>query len=190
VAAGLAGGSTDAAATLAALNKFWGLDLSEEILLDYAKKLGMDVPFCLIGGTALGTHFGEQLKKIKSKLKFFLVIVAPKLFVSTKEAYASLNLLKAGKDIKKTDEVIKALESGDMEKMVENLHNDFERPVFKKHPEVKKIKEHILKAGALGSLMSGSGPSVFGIWQDRNKARKAFSALKNRFEQVFLAESM
>ena len=190
VAAGLAGGSTNAGATLKTLNELWGLELSVDELMSYGEELGMDVPFTIVGGTALGTHFGEKLAALDNKLELNIVIVTSEIAVSTKEAYQNLDLSGVGRDTRKTDKMVTALQVGNLPGVVENLHNDFEKSIIPQHPVISEIKEKMLGLGALSSLMSGSGPSVFGVWEGRVEAARAFKMLKQEYKQVYLVKSI
>ncbi|MFH2104979.1 MAG: 4-(cytidine 5'-diphospho)-2-C-methyl-D-erythritol kinase [Parcubacteria group bacterium] len=190
VAAGLAGGSTDGAATLKALNEMWELRLSDEILREYAAELGMDVPFLVSGGTALGMRRGEKVRSLKNNLSLQIIIVTPEIAISTKEAYGSLDLAQVGQESEKTKRMIATLTDGNLTDVIDNLHNDFEKSIIPKHPVIGEIKEKMLALGALGSLMSGSGPSVFGVWEGQSETEKAFNILKQQYKQVFLVKSI
>ena len=183
VAAGIAGGSTDAGATFKALNEIWELSLSQEDLMKLGTEIGMDVAFTIMGGTALGTHFGEKLEPIKNKLELNIITVTPELAVFTKEAYEGLDLAVINQNSAKTDRAVKAIEAGDLSGLIENLHNDFEQSIILQHPAISEIKEKMIELGALGSLMSGSGPSVFGVWEDEKEAEKAVGILKKKYRQ-------
>lgn len=144
---GLGGVSSDAAAILKGLNKFWGLNLSQKELLGLAEKLGMDVPFFIVGGTALGAHFGEKIKPLKkiTGIKFKINPIASNIQEKTKKSYSSLNLSLCGKEKNKTKCLINAIKKGDKQAIIANIHNDFET-LF----PVKK-----------GEHLAGSGPSTF-----------------------------
>ena len=190
VAAGMAGGSTDAGATFKALSEIWELGLSQDELMKLGAEIGMDVAFTIMGGTALGTNFGEKLALIKSKLELNLVTVTPEIAVSTKEAYEGLDLSVIGQNSIKTDQAVKAIEVGDLSGLVENLHNDFEQSIIPQHPAISEIKEKMIELKALGSLMSGSGPSVFGVWGSEGEAGKAAKVLSEKYKQTYLTKSL
>ena len=190
VAAGLAGGSTDAAATLKALNEIWELKLSDEILREYAAELGMDVSFLINGGTALGVRQGEKVRPINNNLSLNIVIVTPDISVSTKEAYGNLDLSQVGQDSEQTKRVIAALADGDLTEVVDNLHNDFEKSIIPQYLVIGEVKEKMLGLGALGSLMSGSGPSVFGVWESEKEARRASDSLRQEYKQIYLTKTI
>lgn len=183
VAAGLGGGSSDAAATLSALNKIWGTGLSLDELMLLGGGLGSDVPFCLLGGTALARGRGERLEKLPPCPPLGLVLVKPPFGVSTASVYRSY---KAGPTVKKSSQaMVEAIRAKNSQGMVENLTNDLEAVTLVRHPEIAAIKEKLLDAGALAALMSGSGPTVFGLARDLESAR-AVAARYNRSDELVL----
>lgn len=177
IGAGLAGGSTDAAATLAALNLLWEAGCDEETMLRVAARTGSDVPFCLVGGTAAGSGGGEKLLKLPSVGEKWLVIVTPPFSVSTADVYRSLRLPLSHSSEPSTDEnhaaeftatfrrVIDLVRAGNVEDV---LHNVLERVVLKQHPELSELKRTMKRAGCTSTLMSGSGPTVFGLVPSRD----------------------
>ncbi|NQV13765.1 MAG: 4-(cytidine 5'-diphospho)-2-C-methyl-D-erythritol kinase [Parcubacteria group bacterium] len=190
VAAGLAGGSTDGAATLKALNEMWELKLPDEVLREYGTELGMDVPFLISGGTALGMRRGEKVRSLKNNLSLQIIIVTPEIAISTKEAYGSLDLAQVGQESEKTKRMIAALTVSNLTDVIDNLHNDFEKSIITQHSVIGEVKGKMLALGALGSLMSGSGPSVFGVWAGREGAEKAYKALRQEYKQAYLVKSL
>jgi len=175
VAAGLAGGSTDAAATLIGLNRLWNLNLSDEDLMKRAVKIGADVPYCIMGGTVIAEGIGEVLTPISNCPDFTLLIAKPPVSVSTKHVYQSLNLDQViHPDI---DVIIKAIETNNIQLLADNLGNVLESVTIKEVPVIEEIKQMMLDGGAVGSLMSGSGPTVFGIFDDDVKAEKCLDAI-------------
>ena len=187
VAAGMAGGSTDAAATLKAMNLLYDLGLSEEALCGLGVKLGADVPYCIMGGTALSEGSGEVLTKLAPMPECVLLVAKPDINVSTKEVYQVLDSQSVPwhPDV---DGMRKAIEEGRLEGIYSRLGNVLETVTVAKHPIVSEIKQEMLGNGALGSLMSGSGPSVFGIFDDEEKARAAGECIENKglAKQVFV----
>ncbi len=177
VAAGLGGGSADAAATLKGMDKLFNLNLSEDELIKISKDIGVDVAFCLLGGTAYASGFGTDLKKIEKIPKFYVVLAKPKFSISTKHAYETLDYEKTGKQLK-TAEMLNAIREKDINKIAENLHNDFEYSVCKEHPIINEIKQKIIENKALNALMSGSGPTVFGITKEKAVAENIRDSLK------------
>lgn len=177
IAAGMAGGSTDAAATFIGMNELFEIGATEEELRKLGVKVGADVPYCIMGGTALAEGIGEVLRPLPAPQDCFLLIAKPDINVSTKYVYEHLDAegVKKHPDI---DGMIEALKQGSLEGIVERLGNVLENVTVKKYPVIKKIKENMLENGCLGSLMSGSGPTVFGMFDEKETAEKALEALK------------
>ena len=194
VAAGLAGGSSDAAATLRAMNSILG-KFSDTELLSLAASLGSDVPYCLVGGTALCEGRGEIITPISGVKPLYLVIAIGDARVSTPRAYGRLDEIFSDFDGSRPtggdryfDALISAIGSGKIDNLV--LFNVFEEAVIPTAPEISSIKSKLLKYGALGALMSGSGPSVFGIFDTENDAKSACDSLKSSGFSAFYAESV
>ena len=176
VAAGLAGGSSDAAATLTALNELYHTGLSLEELKQLGIRLGGDVPYCLMQGTALSEGIGERLTPLPAPPPAYCLVVKPPVSVSTRYVYEHLNLSDAPHpDI---DALLSALNNKNLALIAANLGNTLESVTIPLHPEIAAIKAELLEAGALGALMSGSGPTVFGLFSDRPKAEHAFYRFK------------
>lgn len=177
VAAGLAGGSTDAAAALRALNRLWELNASEMELFRLGEKIGSDVPFCLMGKTALAGGRGEVLTPLPPLSGFGVVLVKPPFGVSTARVYSLYDHFPAGPR-PDTGAVIRAVECGDFKAVSGFMGNVLERVTLSMHPEILEIKNALVSAGAAGALMSGSGPTVFGLCADPGEARFIASRLK------------
>lgn len=177
VAAGMAGGSSDAAAALVGINRLFKLGLSEKDLMDRAVNIGADVPYCVMRGTALAEGISEKLTRITPVPDCFVLIGKPGINVSTKAAYESLQLDKitTHPDI---DGMIKDIECGNLLAMTEKMGNVFEPGIIGKYPVIGEIKELMEAHGALKAMMSGSGPTVFGIFDDRKKMEAAAAALR------------
>lgn len=189
VAAGMAGGSSNAAAVLVGLNKLWDLGLSENELKDIGLKLGADVPFCITGGSALAEGIGEELTNIKGLPEDLNIVVCkPNIFVSTKEVYQSLNMDKV-KRRPKNKELIDALQKEDVKFISENMVNVLEEVTSLKYSEIGQIEDIMIKNKALGSMMSGSGPTVFGLFDNKDCAIKAKEDLQAKYNQVYLVKS-
>lgn len=170
VGAGLGGGSSDAAATLLALNDIWGLKLSAKELCSLGKKLGADVPLFLMPDAAvLAKGIGDRLRPINVRKKFWIVLINPGIFVSTKDIYEAIpgSLTKTGFDVKL---LIHALQNADLEAMGKTLFNRLETVVFKKHKLLAKVKQKVSALGVRAVLMSGSGSAIFGILSKREEA--------------------
>ena len=166
--AGLGGGSSDAATTLLALNKICALKLKKNELMAIGAKIGADVPFFVFGNTALATGIGDKLKHLRNLPPLNLVLIKPPFDISTKMVYESLNLrLTMGKN---NYSIPRFLKLGDI---VQVLQNDLESVSLKIYPELDEFKKMLLGHGALGALMSGSGPTIFGIFRNGKEAKKA-----------------
>ncbi len=187
VAAGLAGGSADGAAVLKGLDKLYETGLDGARLNGLAGKLGSDVPFCLKGGTALAGGRGEILTRLKDAPDMVVVICKPPFPVSTAKAYSLLDLDNIGRR-PDTDRVIKAIEAGDKDTVCENLINVFEPFISAEHGEICKIKDILLEKGAKGAAMSGSGPSVYGLFDNVDAANAAARALKKIYRDTFVCK--
>ncbi|MGL4362351.1 MAG: 4-(cytidine 5'-diphospho)-2-C-methyl-D-erythritol kinase [Cellulosilyticaceae bacterium] len=178
VAAGLAGGSSDAAAVLIGLNKMFKAHLSRKKLMEMGLHLGADVPFCIMRGTVLAEGIGEKLTPLRQFPYTHILLAKPNISVSTASVYKALNV----NDIKihpKTDEIIAAIQSQRRSFVVENMANVLEEVTIPMHPEIDQIKEDMKKFGAVGSMMSGSGPTVFGVFANKEKAYEAAEYFKN-----------
>jgi len=183
VTAGLAGGSTDAAATMIGMNNLFNLRLSKESLAKISEKIGMDVAFCIIGRTCLVTKRGEELKQIKSPKKLHILIINPGFEISTKEAYQSLDLTRINKN-NRTKHIIEAIEHKNVLKIASNLQNDFEYNALKRYPILQQIKKDLIKNRALNAVMSGSGPTIFGIFPNKVALTTAYLILKYKYKFV------
>ncbi|AEG13797.1 4-diphosphocytidyl-2-C-methyl-D-erythritol kinase [Desulfofundulus kuznetsovii DSM 6115] len=176
VAAGLGGGSADAAATLAALNQLWSLGLSQEELLVLAAKLGADVPFCLVGGTVLARGKGELLTPLKPLPPLGVVLVTPPLAVSTARIYREYDRLLPGVH-PDTPAMVAAIERQDITAVAALLGNILEPVTATLYTQVYVVKEALKAAGASGVVMSGSGPTVLGLCRDEGEARRVAGRL-------------
>lgn len=177
VAAGMAGGSSDAAATLVGINRLFKLGLSERELMDRAVKIGADVPYCIMRGTALAEGIGEKLTGITQVPECFVLIGKPGINVSTRAAYESLNLsgIQNHPDI---DGMIQDIQNGDLQGMTAKMGNVFEPGIIGQYPVIQEIKDLMESHGALKAMMSGSGPTVFGIFDSQEKMNAAAKILR------------
>lgn len=189
ISAGLAGGSTDAAATIKLLDKAWNLKLTKTEILEIAKKLGSDVPFCITGGTALAEGLGEKLTNLKPMPECYILLAKPDMDISTKEVYEGIDMEEISKrpDI---DAMIEAINNQNLSQIGENLWNVLEYVTIKKCPLIKDIKAKLIEYGALGSVMSGSGPTVFGIFQDQSLAYIAYDHIKQMVNEIFVVKPL
>jgi len=188
VAAGLGGGSSNAAQTLLGLNKIWNLGLNTKDLVKFGLKIGMDVAYQLVGGTKLATHLGEKFQNLPSLPKIYFVLSNPGINVSTKWAYENVDYSQIGKE--QLEELILGIKQGDVKKIALNLHNDFEFWVPNFYPAISKIKKKMIQSGALGAIMSGSGPTVFGICENRHSAFKTAEILKREYPQTYVVKNL
>jgi 4-diphosphocytidyl-2-C-methyl-D-erythritol kinase len=188
LAAGLGGGSSDAATTLMALNEMCGLRLKKAQLMKLGATLGADVPFFVFGNSAFATGTGNKLSLWKNPPKLNIVLINPCFPLSTKMVYEKLNLRLTKERINYSIPRFFAL--GDI---IRHLHNDLEIVSLKMHPELDDIKNTLVRHGALGAMMSGSGPTVFGIFADEIAAKKAAEAIDKEVSRqylVFFAQSL
>ena len=189
IAAGMAGGSTDAAATFWGLNDLFDLGYSMEQLKELGVRIGADVPYCIQGGTALAEGIGEVLSELPAPPRCHLVIAKPDINVSTKFVYENLkvNELKEHPDI---DGMIEAIRSSSLKGITDRLANVLETVTIPAYPIIQDIKNQMLACGAENALMSGSGPTVFGIFTDLDKALAAADMIKNRelAREIFVTE--
>ena len=194
ISAGLAGGSTDAAAVLRAMNKLFSRPMSEKMLLSLAAQVGSDVPYCLRGGTALCEGRGERITRLPEAIRLYAVIAVANERVSTPMAYTALDELYNGFDGSVPscaptvcEQIVKSATTGILP---EQLYNIFESAILPRCPGATGLKEKLSSLGATHTLMSGSGPSVFGIFSTENKAREAQKALTEQGITAFFAESV
>ena len=189
VAAGMAGGSADAAAALIGMNKIFDLQIPKHKLMEYGVKLGADVPYCIMKGTALSEGIGEKLTALAPMPDCYILLAKPPIAVSTKMVYENLhaNELKEHPDI---DGMVIALEEHSLQGITERMENVLETVTQVRYPVIAEIKACMKECGAMNSLMSGSGPTVFGIFTEKEKAEKAADAIRSRklAKQVFVTQ--
>lgn len=183
VAAGLAGGSSDAAATLRGLNKLWQLGLSIDELATLGSEIGSDVSFCVYGGTALATGRGEIIQQLPAPPTCWVVLAKPFIGVSTAEIYRRLQI--EGINHPNTNEMIRAIEERDFRKVCDHVGNVLEEVTLDLHPEVALIKDQMKRFGADAVLMSGSGPTVFSLVEHDSRMHRIYNGLRGFCDQVF-----
>ncbi|HIT06014.1 MAG TPA: 4-(cytidine 5'-diphospho)-2-C-methyl-D-erythritol kinase [Candidatus Scybalocola faecipullorum] len=187
VAAGMAGGSSDGAAVLFGMNRLFNLRLNKRELMARGVRLGADVPYCLLRTTALSEGIGEILTTLKPMPDCTIVVAKPAVSVSTKTVFGKLKLdeIRQHPDI---DAIVRAINDGDLGAIADHMGNVLETVTIRDYPVIGEIKELMKTMGARGALMSGSGPTVFGIFDDEAAAKNVWSALKNGSlaRQVFL----
>ncbi|HZK00644.1 MAG TPA: 4-(cytidine 5'-diphospho)-2-C-methyl-D-erythritol kinase [Tissierellaceae bacterium] len=187
VAAGLAGGSTNGATTLLALNELWDLKLSEDELMKIGRSLGADVPFCIMGATALAEGIGEKLTKLKPFSGKHILLCNPGIVISTEHAYSQVEFSDKRIDI---EAMIKAIDADDLKTLAENMGNTMEGPMIEEYPIIGEIKKLMLGNGALGALMSGSGSTVFGLYDDEEKMKFTEKKLLDIGDKVYLCKTL
>ena len=187
IAAGMAGGSTDAAATFLGMNELFDCGANEKALRELGVKVGADVPYCIMGGTALAEGIGEKLTRLPSPPQCFLLVAKPDINVSTKYVYEHLDAegVEHHPDI---DGMIQAIADQNLQGIVDRLENVLENVTVKKYTIIQEIKDTMMQMGAEGSLMSGSGPTVFGIFTKEENAEAAYKELEVRglAKQLFI----
>lgn len=185
VAAGLAGGSGNAAAVLCALDKLYNTNLSLDELKEIGVKLGADVPYCITGGTALATGIGEIIAPLPSLPKCCILMVKPPISVSTASIYNQIDSAEIP-NRPDTNAMIEAIADGNINDVAKNLSNVMGTVTENMHPIIRGIKNKMIKNGALGAVMSGSGPTVFGIFPDYETAKKSHDSFYYQFREVYL----
>ena len=189
IAGGMAGGSSDCATTLIGINKMFNLGLSKQQLMERGVKLGADVPYCVLGGTAIARGIGEVLTPLPTPPQCHVIIAKPPISVSTAYVYGHIRPDEITKrpDI---EQMTLAIKEQDLNKLSDLLYNVMEEVTVSEYPDIEKLKSIMLENGALNSIMSGSGPTVFGLFDDREKAQAAMKALdsKELTEQLYLTK--
>lgn len=188
VAAGLAGGSSDAAATLKGLNVLWGLNLTLDELAQIGTKIGSDVAFCVYGGTALATGRGEKIQELPAPANCWVILAKPTLGVSTADIYGNLKIDQIVHP--KTTTMVKAIKDKDYDLMCNSLGNVLEDVTLKLYPEVANLKEQMQRFGADAVLMSGSGPTVFGLVNQESRVQRIYNGLRGFCDEVYAVRLM
>lgn len=184
VAAGLAGGSSDAAATLRGLNRLWKLNIPIEDMQKLGAELGSDVPFCVSGGTAIARGRGEKLEHLGSPPQCWVILAKPPINVSTSDIYGRLK----ASEIKKhpsTDQILTAIQTKNFDQLCKGLGNVLEEVTLELYPEVRHLKECMQRLGADGVLMSGSGPTVFGLVSKEARVPRIYNGLRGFCKDVY-----
>lgn len=188
LAAGLAGGSADAAAVMTGMNELFDLKKTAEELMMLGKTIGADIPFCIHGGTAVARGIGEKLTPLKPVTKVGLLLVKPPGGVSTKQVYSRLDV-KNIKTRPDTPAMIRNIIKKDVETMAKGLCNVLEEVTFELYPKLPLIKDELKRNGAMGSLMSGSGPTVYGIFETREDAKRAAEKMLKGDRTIIVTET-
>lgn len=180
VGGGLGGGSADAAATLVGLNKLFGLGYSREKLMELSGELGSDVPFLVMGGTALATGTGTTLRPLSPLTRGHLLLVSPDIFLSTEKVYSKFDQMRlAPESHPDTPLLLEALQNNDVYTFAPNMKNVLEHPAFELEPQIMAVKKRLATTGPLGVLMSGSGSTLFAIYETREDSHRAFKYFRN-----------
>ncbi len=187
IAAGLGGGSSDAAAVLRGLIRLWQIPLEPHILYSFAEKIGSDVPFCLEGGTALGSSRGEKVEALSPCPHFYVVLANPGLAVSTAEVYRKLTLGEI-RESPDTEAMCSAINSGDRAGVEANLGNVLETATFQLYPQVADLKKRMSLAGS--ALMCGSGPTVFSLHNSHENAVKLCVSLQKEGYNAWVTQTV
>ncbi|WP_409296408.1 4-(cytidine 5'-diphospho)-2-C-methyl-D-erythritol kinase [Peribacillus sp. SCS-26] len=183
VAAGLAGGSSDAAAALRGLNRLWQLGLNLDELAGIGAEIGSDVPFCVYGGTALASGRGEEIKHLPAPPKCWVILAKPTIGVSTADVYRRLDVSKA--EHPNVKEMVAALHDSSFSGVCQNVGNVLEQVTLQVNPEVAHIKDQMRRFGADAVLMSGSGPTVFGLVEHESRLQRIYNGLRGFCDQVY-----
>ncbi|MCG1030322.1 4-(cytidine 5'-diphospho)-2-C-methyl-D-erythritol kinase [Virgibacillus halodenitrificans] len=184
VSAGLGGGSTDAAAVLRGLNRLWSLNIPTEKLQEMGDMIGTDVPFCVQGKTAIATGRGEKIERLPSPPPGWVVLAKPDIGVSSRTIFQRIDMKEISHP--NTSQILRALNSGDFQLMCDYIGNSLEAITMNLHPEVLRIKKAMVQAGASGVLMSGSGPTVYGLVEHHSKARRIYNSMCGFCDEVYL----
>ncbi|CAM3672332.1 4-(cytidine 5'-diphospho)-2-C-methyl-D-erythritol kinase [Marinicrinis lubricantis] len=189
VAAGLAGGSSDAAAALRGLNRLWKLHIPIEELKKLGEELGSDVPFCVTGGTALAKGRGEVLEPLPAPPQCWVVLAKPPINVSTAEIYGQLKAdsIRSHPD---TGKVLEAIRNKDFHMLCDHMGNVLEEVTLDRYPQVQQLKQAMIRMGADGVLMSGSGPTVFGLVSRESKVARIYNGLRGFCKQVYVVRML
>lgn len=179
--AGLGGGSTDCGAFLECMNELFNLNLSKNQMIDIGKELGADVPASLYNRPIIAKGIGEEIEEINVNFKYYILIVKPKFALSTKEMYKKLDSKEEIIQKYNTQKIRNTLENKDIEGISKNLYNVFENAV----DDIEEIKKELINVGAIGSLMSGAGSCIFGIFENKTKAKLGYQVLKNKYETYY-----
>jgi len=189
VAAGLAGGSADAAAVLKGMRDLFKPEIRDTELMELGVQVGADVPFCILGGTALCEGIGEKVTRLAPFRDKILILVKPPFSVSTKTVYQQLDINKI-RAHPPTDKLIEAMDKQDLAYVSKNMKNVLENVTLSKHRTLKILKNQFLEMGATGSMMSGSGPSVFGFFEDMLTAQRCYDSMKSRYKETFITRTI
>lgn len=188
-AAGLAGGSSDAAAALRGLNRLWGLNIPQAEMMQLAAEIGSDVPYCVMGGTAIARGRGEKLEPLPRPPQCWVILARPQVNVSTADVYKRFRLSDV-KERPSLERMVRAIRDGSFRDICAELGNVLESVTMELHPEVRRLKEAMAKLGADGVLMSGSGPTVFGLVAKESKVSRIYNGLRGFCKEVYVVRML
>lgn len=188
VSAGLGGGSTDAAAVLRGLNQMWQVDAPLHELAKIGSEIGSDVPFCVYGHTAIATGRGEKIRHLPPPVPCWVILAKPDIGVSTGTVFRHLDV----QDVQhpNTENIIASLYRSDFSALCRNIGNALEKTTMQLHPQVKYVKDKMVQAGVAGALMSGSGPTIYGLVQHQGKAQRIYNGMRGFCQEVFMVRTL
>ncbi|RXM77829.1 4-(cytidine 5'-diphospho)-2-C-methyl-D-erythritol kinase [Clostridium tetani] len=189
IEAGLAGGSSDAAAVLRGLRDIFMPNLNNKELAKIGVRIGADVPYCIYGGTAFCEGIGEKITKLNSFKDHYLVLVKPDFGICTKEIYSKIDKKEIIKH-PNTKEIIKFVNDNNLELLCKNMRNVLEIVTLEERSNLKDIKKELLEYGALGTQMTGSGPTIFGFFPCRDLAESCYRKMKSKYSQVYISKTI
>lgn len=189
VSAGLAGGSTDAAAVLLGMRDMFRPEISDKELMEQGVSIGADIPYCIVGGTALCEGIGEKITRLNSFKDNILIVVKPPFGVSTKDVYQKLDIKKI-KIHPSTETLINAIKEKNLKFISKNMKNVLENVTLRKHPVIRQIKKEMIDMGAIGSIMSGSGPTVFAFFEDMLQAQRCYDYMKLKYKDTYITRTI
>ncbi|WP_439443215.1 4-(cytidine 5'-diphospho)-2-C-methyl-D-erythritol kinase [Listeria aquatica] len=184
VSAGLAGGSTDAAAALKGLNELWELGLLLDELAELSARIGSDIAFCLFGGTAFATGRGEVIRKLPMMPSCWIILAKPSISISTPSVYKELKLGEVKHP--DTEQMLAGIEAGNLDMICDSMGNVLESVTLEKNSQVKQLKQKMLEFGADAAMMSGSGPTVFAIVKQYSRAKRVYNGLRGFCSEVYM----
>lgn len=186
--AGMAGGSTDAASFINAMNKLFDLKMTEDEINVVGKEIGADVVPCLYNIPVKAEGIGDIVTKLDTKLKYYIIVIKPDIFCDTKYMYQRIDMAKDLKQNDFTEKIIEGMEKSNLKLMSSGMYNVFESVIEQKE-KIETIKNDFIKLGAVNSLMTGSGSCVYGIFETKNEVKKAYEILKKKYKEIYMCNS-
>lgn len=186
--AGMAGGSTDAASFINAMNKLFDLKMTEDEINVVGKEIGADVVPCLYNIPVKAEGIGDIVTKLDTKLKYYIIVIKPDISCDTKYMYQRIDMAKDLKQNDFTEKIIEGMEKSNLKLMSSGMYNVFESVIEQKE-KIETIKNDFIKLGAVNSLMTGSGSCVYGIFETKNEVKKAYEILKKKYKEIYMCNS-